>query len=126
MSYDRAEYASSKFVNAMGIRRMYSLLERIFDRSAHLPTISMARHMMNWTHLPRRRRHRRRHHQYQYQCFFVERTEPWDFLITSGLSLHQFSAHRHARIEIEVMTSFPRSVCIPVTPGNRAHARFCL
>ena len=48
MSYDRAEFASSKFVNAMGIRRMYSLLERIFDRSAHLPTISMARHMMSY------------------------------------------------------------------------------
>ena len=31
----------------LGIRRMYSLLERIFDRSAHLPTISMARHMMS-------------------------------------------------------------------------------
>ena len=46
MSYDRAEFASSKFVNAMGIRRMYSLLERIFDRSAHLPTISIARQML--------------------------------------------------------------------------------
>ena len=51
MSYDRAEFASSKFVNAMGIRRMYSLLERIFDRSAHLLTISMARQMMNRTQL---------------------------------------------------------------------------
>ena len=53
----------------LGIRRMYSLLERIFDRSAHLPTISMARHMMNWTHLHRRRwcrRPRLRHHQYQH------------------------------------------------------------
>merc|ERR1740117_2548280 len=43
--------------------------------------------------------------------------------ITSGLSVHQFAARRHARSEIEVMTSFSRSVCISVTPGNRAHAR---
>merc|ERR1740117_266003 len=30
--------------------------------------------------------------------------------ITSGLSVHQFTARRHARSETEVMTSFSRSV----------------